>query len=59
LHQPALKDNDKAFSCKAIVTRCVILPSQPVIFVKLQQLVIKVNAGAPGLDLYLLFYGSL
>ncbi|MDR3139761.1 MAG: hypothetical protein LBT95_08840, partial [Treponema sp.] len=45
LHHPILKHNDKTSSCKASVTPMGILPSQTVIFVTLQQLVIKVNAG--------------
>jgi hypothetical protein len=61
LHHPTLKDNDKAFSCKASVTPWGILPAQPVIFVTLQQMVIKVNAGTPqpidrkGIFIYLSF----
>jgi hypothetical protein len=46
LRHPTLKDNDKTSSRKASVAPLGIFPSHPDIFVTIQYLAIKVNAGA-------------
>jgi hypothetical protein len=46
LRHPTLKDNDKTSSRKASVAPLGVFPSQPDIFVTIQYLAIKVNAGA-------------